>query len=171
MYPVPQETAPRRLWWVAAGLGIALMLATTAALWHFRRAAIDDQARELRLLSLAFAEASSAVLRGAEEGLRTLRLELHQHRLAVEDPGTVQALRTRAALIPLAQAIWVVSADGRVIVASDPAAPAPDPVVIPAALDQLREDATSISRPFSSDSGSRSLVALAVRIVDAPSGN
>jgi hypothetical protein len=113
-------------------------------------------------------KASSAVLRGAEEGLRTLRLELHQHRLAVEDPGTVQALRTRAALIPLTQAIWVVSADGRVIVASDPAAPAPDRSSFLPALDQLREDATSISRPFSSESGSRSLVALAVRIVDAP---
>src|SRR5215813_5034470 len=118
MYPLPRETAPRRLWWVAGGLGLALTLGTAAALWHFRSSAVDDQARELRVLSLALSDGLERGLRGAEEGLRALRLELRQHRLQIADAGATQALRTRAALMPLAQTIWIISADRRVVVAS-----------------------------------------------------
>ena len=168
MYPVPQETAARRLWWVAAGIGIVLTLATATALWHLRRTAVDDQARELRLMSLAFSDGLERGLRGAEEGLRALRLELRQHRLQFAGPEAAQALRTRAALMPLAQTLWVVAADGSVVVASDAATPLPVPSSFLPALDQLGADGAALSRPFTSDNAPQSLVALAVRITDTP---
>jgi len=168
MYSVTQKpTIFPRLWWIALGLGIALTVATAAALWHLRRVAIDAQARELGLLSLALTDALGRGLRGVEEGLQTMRLELREGRLPVTDAEGARALRTRAGLMPLVRTIWLINREGRLLSASD-TTPAPDlPSFLPA-LDRLTDEATAVSRPFMDVSAQESLVALAVRVADAP---
>jgi len=51
----PGSRHPLRAWVIAAGLWLALAGAAAMVLWHIRRDAVDGQARELRLLSLALA--------------------------------------------------------------------------------------------------------------------
>jgi signal transduction histidine kinase/CheY-like chemotaxis protein len=159
-------TAPR-LWWFALGLGIALVVAAATALWQLRSDTIDSQAREIALLSLALTDALDRGLRGAEEGLHAMRLELSEGRLPVTDDGTARALRTRAELMPLVRTIWLVNREGRLLSASD-TTPVPELPSFAPALDRLTDDATAVSRPFMDVSAHESLVALAVRVADAP---
>jgi hypothetical protein len=51
-----QQTTVPRLWWIALGLVIALTLIAAVALWHLRQDAVEGQARELGLLSLALTD-------------------------------------------------------------------------------------------------------------------
>jgi signal transduction histidine kinase len=106
-------------------------------------------------------------LRGAEEGLNAMRLELREGRLPVTDAGAARALRTRAELMPLVRTIWLVNRDGRLLSASD-STPVPELLSFVPPLDRLTEDATAVSRPFLDVSTHESLVALAVRVSDAP---
>jgi len=167
MYPVPPRTLSPRLWWVAAGLWLVLTVAAATALWHMRRTAVDIQARELRVLSLALADALNRGLQVAEEGLHAIRLELRQHRLALTGPEATQALRTRAALMPLVELIWVISREDSLLAASE-AAPVPERSSFSPALDQLTDETTAVSHPFMDLNGRQPLVALAVRIPGAP---
>ena len=166
--PISQKTTGGpRLWWVAVGLGVALALTVATVLWQLRRDAIDGQLRELGVLSLALTEAIDHGLRGAEEGLHAIRLELRGGRLPVTDADAVQAMRTRAELMPLVRTIWVADRNGRLLAASDATA-LPGLQSFSPALDRLADDATAVSRPFTDVSTQESLVALAVRFTDAP---
>jgi signal transduction histidine kinase len=168
-YDTPlRRSSSWRPWSLALTLWIAMSTVAAIALWHLRRDAIDSQTRELGLLSLALTDELDRGLQGAEEGLRALRAELHEGRLPAAGIDTAAALRTRAALMPLIETLWLVDAKGQVIAASDPAgAPAPQTTFAPA-LDTLPLDGTAVSRPFSGAAGQVPLVALAIRFPDAP---
>lgn len=83
------------------------------------------QVRELNLLSLALSDDMERGLRGAEEGLQAVSEELRSGILPTQGAAAEQALRTRAALIPLVSRLWLVDRQGHVLAAShpDPAPP------------------------------------------------
>ena len=162
MPSVSQKWPGTRLWWIVLALGLAIMVGTAGTLWHLRRIAIEDHARELGLLSRAFADSLSRGLRGVDEGLHAVRLELREHRLALRGEDAARALQTRAELMPLVQTIWLVAEDGRVVLASD-ATPTPSLGSFHPVLAGIPEATTAISRPFTDGSGSETRVALAIR--------
>jgi signal transduction histidine kinase len=159
--------SPPRAWLVALGLWLALAAVTAIALWHLHRDAVESQARELGLLSLALTDGIDRGLRGADEGLRAVRAELQEGRLPVSGREATLSLHTRADLMPLVQTLWLMDRGGRVIAASD-ATPAPDPATFFPPLEALGENATSLSRPFGELNGKDALVALAMRFENAP---
>jgi signal transduction histidine kinase len=118
-------------------------------------------------LSLALTEALDRGLRGAEEGLLAMRLELSEGRLPVSGAEATRALRTRADLMPLVRTIWLIAADGHMLSASD-GTPVPEPASFSPALDRLTDAAIAVSRPFVDVSAHESLVAIAVRMAGVP---
>jgi len=151
-----------RPWLVALSLWLALAAVAALALWHLRHETISSQGREFRLLTLASADAIERGLRGAEEGLLVMRAELEEGRLSLDDGEATQALHTRAGLMPLVQTLWVVSAGGQVIAASD-ASRMPDPAAFFPGLEALQRDGLALSRPFADASAQEADVALAIR--------
>ena len=156
-----------RLWLVVLGLGFALAAVAAVALWNMRRDALDGQARELGSLSLALADELDRGLRGAEEGLRAIRVELREGRLPATGADAARALRTSAELWPLVRTLWLVDRTGQMLSASD-TTPAPELLSFSPALDQLADDAIAVSRPFMDSSVRESMVALAIRFADLP---
>jgi hypothetical protein len=158
-------TRPQLRPWLFALLFWLLLAAfASLVLWQLRRSALDGQTRELRLLSLSLTDEIGRGLRGAEEGLRAMRVELQQGRLPFTGPDSASMLRTRADLMPLVRALWLVDRDGRLLAASE-AMPAPELPSFAPALDRLPEGAAAISRPFFADAARRdAFVALAVRL-------
>ena len=168
MQPAFKHRTPvSRLWWIALGLVLAMALIAAIVLWHLRQDAVEGQARELGLLSLALTDEIDRGLQGAEEGLHAMRAELLDGRLPVTGAEAGRALQTRAELMPLVRMLWLVDHDGRVLSASD-ATPAPELQSFLPALNSLGGDATAVSRPFMDTSAHESLVALAVRFAGAP---
>jgi signal transduction histidine kinase len=152
-------------WWIALGLWLALATVASLALWHLRRNAIDGEERELNLLSLALTDEIDRGLRGVEVGLRTLRSELREGRLAVSSPESRQALQTRADLMPLVGQLWLVDRERRTMATSS-AAGAPSLGTFAPALDQLGDDEMAVSRPFVDGETGQAQVAFAVRFSD-----
>jgi len=166
----PRKTASINPWLIALALWLLLALISSAALWKLRQNALTGQARELDLLSLALTEEIDRGLRGAEEGLLALRIEFQDHRLPVTASTTArQELQTRADLMPLVQTLWLVDHDG-VVMASSAQTAAPDAHSFAPALDDLAPNDIAVSRPFEDASAHGSLVALALRLPDAPDG-
>jgi signal transduction histidine kinase len=158
-----------RPWALALLLWLLLAAATALLLWHLRRDAVDSQTRELKLLSLALTDEIDRGLRGAEEGLRALQQELAEGRLSATADGATAALRTRADLMPLVSALWLVGDAGQVRAASDGRAP-PDAASFVPAPSTLPESAVALSRPFDDGSGQGLKVGLAVRYPAGPGG-
>ena len=101
------------------------------------------------MLSLALPTELSAALRGAEEGLRAhAGRELREDRLRGRDRGATQALRTRAALMPLVRrplGDFARRPHGRCLGCRRPL---PDlSTFLPRRSDELATDATALSRP------------------------
>ncbi|HSW07337.1 ATP-binding protein [Aquabacterium sp.] len=166
------DTAPPpsriwRPWLIALALWLLLAASASVALWHLRRDALDSQARELNLLSLALTDELDRGLRGAEEGLRALRTELQQGRLPLTGSDSTLSLHTRAELMPLVRTLWLVDRSGKVLAASDDTPPPPLAAFSPA-LDMLAADATSLSRPFAVADHPDTQVALALPMARAP---
>ena len=86
----PRATTSIRPWLIALALWLALAAVAAVALWHLRRDAVNVQARELDLLSLALTDEIDCGLRGAEEGLHALRAERSEGHLAVT--GALESL-------------------------------------------------------------------------------
>ena len=170
---MPASTAlPKTLslnpWVIATALGVLLSLMSCAALWQLRQSAIASQTRQLEVLSLALTEELERGLRGAEEGLLALRTEWLEHGPPLTDGATAhQPLQTRVDLMPLVNKLWLVEADGVVVATSAQTSP-PDARSFAPALEQLGPDVMAVSRPFDSGSQEGSLVALALRLPDAP---
>ncbi|MFI4931741.1 MAG: ATP-binding protein [Burkholderiales bacterium] len=163
----PRSSKPLRPWLIALALWLSVAAVACLSLWHLRRDAVRSQTRELRLLSLALTDEIDRGLRGAQEGLHAMRAELHEGRLPVTGAQATPSLHTRADLMPLVETLWLVDRDGRVIAASD-ATPAPDLATFSPALDKLAADAISLSRPFRPSGAKEPMVALAIRMSDAP---
>ena len=163
----PRATTSIRPWLIALGLWLALAAVVAVALWHLRRDAVNVQARELDLLSLALTDELDRGLRGAEEGLHALRAELSEGHLAVSGAEAGRALSTRANLMPLVRTLWLVDREGHVFASSD-ATTAPDLASFSPALGKLADGAVAVSRPFMDPRTNSSLVALAARFDLAP---
>lgn len=159
--PSPTE----RPWLIAASLWLALAAVVALALWHLRHETVQAQGRELRLISLATADAVERGLRGAEEGLQALRAELEEAHLSLDDPGAGRVLAARADLMPLLQALWVLDAAGSVLAASSdrppPATAAFDPPLASLPHDRLALSGSTVVTP-AGQSGAASEIALAV---------
>ena len=163
----PRPATSIRPWLIALGLWLALAAVVAVALWHLRRDAVNVQARELDLLSLALTDELDRGLRGAEEGLHALRAELSEGHLAVSGAEAGRALSTRANLMPLVRTLWLVDREGHVFASSD-ATTAPDLATFSPALGKLADGAVAVSRPFMDPRTNSSLVALAARFDLAP---
>ena len=163
----PRPATSIRPWLIALGLWLALAAVVAVALWHLRRDAVNVQARELDLLSLALTDELDRGLRGAEEGLHALRAELSEGHLAVSGAEAGRALSTRANLMPLVRTLWLVDREGHVFASSD-ATTAPDLASFSPALGKLADGAVAVSRPFMDPRTNSSLVALAARFDLAP---
>ena len=144
------------LLWLVLAVGTALLL------WHLRRDAVNSQTRELNLLSLALTDEIDRGLRGVEEGLRVMQSELAEGRLSASDEGVTAALRTRADLMPLVGALWLVDEAG-VVRAASIARPPPASSSFTPSLPTLPEGSAALSRPFDDGSGQGAMVSLAVR--------
>lgn len=162
-----RSTDARRPWLWALALWCLVTVVTALALWQLHRSALESQGRELALLSLALTDELDRGLRGAEEGLQALGLELVQRSLATDGSDTVQALQTRAALMPLVTTLWLLNKDQAVMAASD-ATPAPDAQSFVPQLASLPLGAIALSRPFVQAAGQEPTVALALRVATAP---
>lgn len=150
----------------ALGLGVALAALATYVLLHLRSAAIDSQARELSVLSLALSDEIHRGLQGAEVGMHAMRLELGEGRLATAGAEAERALRIRAELMPLVQTLWLIDAEGRVLAASDNT-PAPELSAFLPAPERLADDAVAVSRPFDDKTRQEPQFALCVRFSGA----
>ena len=165
----PPKTGSINPWAMAAAIWTLLVLLSVTAVWHLRQSAVTSQTRELELLSLALTEELERGVRGAEEGLMALRIELHEHGLPSSAGATVhQALQTRADLMPLVKKLWLVDRDG-VVLGSSAHTAAPDLHSFAPALDSLSLDHVAVSRPFDGGDEQGSMVALAMRLTDVPS--
>jgi signal transduction histidine kinase/CheY-like chemotaxis protein len=151
----------RNPWLVALTVWLLLAAVAGTGLWHLRRSAIASQSRELGLLSLALTDEIDRGLRGAEEGLKTLRNEVQEGRLPMMGPVAESSLRTRADLMPLVNVLWLVDREGQVIAASD-ATPAPGLPTFMPLLATLPAHTAALSRPFADASRRDTLVALAL---------
>jgi signal transduction histidine kinase/CheY-like chemotaxis protein len=153
--------------WSAAGLAAALAVVAAVSLWQLRRDALDGQARELSLLSLALSDNVDRGLQGTEVGLRALRAELASGMLSCGGAVAREALRSRASLMPQARALWLIDEQGRLLCASDDFEP-PEPALFLPAPHDLPDDALAISRSFASPLTGEALVALAVAYAAGP---
>ena len=152
---------------VALGIGLGLAALCAFALWHLCLGAIDSQARELSVLSLAVADEINRGLQGAEAGMGAMRLELSEGRLPTTGAEAERALHIRAALMPLVQTLWLVNDEGGVLSASDKL-PAPALHTFSPAPVKLDDNAVSVSCPFIDQNTQEALVALCVRYSGAP---
>lgn len=143
--PNPLPSPAKRPWLTAAGLWLALAAVVTLALSHLRHETVQGQGRELRLISLAAADAVERGLSGAEEGLHALRAELEEAHLSLDDAGEVRALKTRVDMMPLVQALWVLDPGGRVLAASSDRPP-PATAAFDPPLASLPHDRLALSR-------------------------
>jgi len=159
--------SPWRSRLVALALWLLVAASASLGLWQLRRESVASQTRELNLLSLALTDEIERGLRGAEEGLRAMRAELREGRLPLSGASATLALRTRADLMPLIQALWLVGRGGRVLQASDDLA-APDLNAFAPALADLSSDAIALSKAFVDTQRNEALVALAVRVDELP---
>ena len=166
----PRSATSIRPWLIALGLWLALAAVAAVALWHLRRDAVNVQARELNLLSLALTDEIDRGLRGAEAGLQALRAELSAGHLPVSGAAAVRALSTRANLMPLVRTLWLLDRQGQVLSSSDTTT-APELASFSPALGPLADGAVAVSRPFTDPRNNSSLVALAARFDLAPGGS
>ncbi|HTT12235.1 MAG TPA: ATP-binding protein [Burkholderiaceae bacterium] len=150
------------LTWAALGIALAAAAAAAVLLWHLRGDAVDVQARELGLLSLALTDDLDRGLRGAEAGLGAISEELREHPATLLGADAAEALQTRAQLMPLVQTLWLVDHTGRVLSASAEAPP-PDLQSFQPALGRLADRTLAVSRPFIEPGAKQSVVALAYR--------
>lgn len=150
-------------WLFALALWLLLVAVTSLALWQLHRSALESQGREMALLSLALTDELDRGLQGAEEGLQALALELGRRRLPTADSQTVQALQTRAALMPLVTTLWLLDKDQAPIASSEATAP-PDLQTFLPRLDSLAEGSAALSQPFVPAGGAQAQVALAFRV-------
>lgn len=160
MAPPRWWAAPRvRRWLLAAAVSLLLGGLAAVALWRLRSDALDYRAAEVGLLSLALSDEIERDLLGTEDAMRALRDELHQGLWPLPSDNADAALRTRAALIPLVDRLWVLDAQGRPVAAAqqDPAVPL---AAFEPALARLAPDGVALSRPF----GAEPRVALALRL-------
>jgi signal transduction histidine kinase/ActR/RegA family two-component response regulator len=168
--PRPQAA---RAWLTVASLWLAMAAFAVLALWHLRHEAMNSQARELTLLSLLSTDAIERGVFGAEEGLHALRAEIEDGRLSLSGEVATQSLQTRADLMPLVEALWVLNTSGQVIAGSKKHAP-PEATSFVPELGSLERGGLSMSRAFSgpneTTNGSASLVALAIRFTGPPQG-
>lgn len=166
----PPKTASISPWVTAAVIWGLLVFLSFTAVWQLRQNAVTSQTRELELLSLALTEELERGLRGVEEGLMALRIELHEHGLPSTAGFTAhQALQTRADLMPLVKRLWLLDRDG-VVLGSSAQAAAPDIHSFEPALDSLSPHLMAVSRSFDDGTEQGSLVALAMRLPDVPNG-
>lgn len=173
--PRPADTAPAaaavmpawRPWWTALAIWLAFALAAAAALWHVRQDALESQARELSLLSLALTDEIGRGLEGADQGLREMRAELADGRLPATGSEAARELRTRAQLMPLLDRFWLLDRSGHLLAASDAVA-VPVLAGFSPALDTLPEGQIAVGRSFIEPGTGLSLVALAMRFGHAP---
>jgi signal transduction histidine kinase/CheY-like chemotaxis protein len=161
---VPKPTSTARPWLAALVFGTILVVGATVVLWHLRSDALNSQARELSLLSLALTEDLDRGLQGAEEGLRAMRMELQEGRLSSSDADVQRALSTRAELMPLIRTLWLVDRNGVLLAASD-ATRAPQLSLFLPGPAGLADGEVAISAPFDSPGSDETLVGLAVRFV------
>ncbi|WP_159594238.1 ATP-binding protein [Hydrogenophaga sp. BPS33] len=168
MNPLNSDTSSRPLaawlpWLFALALWLLLVAVTALSLWQLHRTALDSQRREMALLSLALTDELDRGLRGAEEGLQALGTELGSRQSPATGGDTVQALRTREALMPMVSALWLLGHD-RALIASSEASPVPDLQTFVPRLETLAPGATALSRPFAQADSPNKLVALAFRV-------
>lgn len=150
-------------WLFALALWLLLVAVTSLALWQLHRSALESQGREMALLSLALTDELDRGLQGAEEGLQALALELGRRRLPLDDDQTLQALQTRAALMPLVTTLWLLDKD-LAPMASSEATPPPDVRTFLPHLASLGEGTCALSQPFTPAGGAQAQVALALRV-------
>ena len=148
---------------VALGLWLTLAVVVSASLWQLRRDTMAHQNRELELLALALTDEVDRGLRGIEEGLYALRGELRDGRLSVSDPLAMQALRTRAALMPLVRSLWLVNPAGQVLASSGTEHVPALATLAPATAPPADGAAAALSRPFADASTHAMQVALGIR--------
>jgi signal transduction histidine kinase/ActR/RegA family two-component response regulator len=156
-----------RAWGVALGLWAVLAAAAGGTLWQLRLDALRGQARELSLLSLALTDDMDRGLQGAEEGLQAVRAELADGRLSPSAPDATRALRTRAELMPLVSALWLLDG-GRNRFAGSDDSPLPARLDFAPALGDLSGAQIAVSRPFVDPRSKAPWVALATRFSAAP---
>lgn len=158
---------------VALGLWLMLAVVVSASLWQLRRDTMAHQKRELELLALALTDEVDRGLRGAEEGLYALRVELRDGRLSVSDPHAMTALRTRAALMPLVRSLWLVNPAGQVLASSGAERAPALATLAPATVQPADGAAAALSSPFVDGSTHQMQVALGIRFqgaADTPGG-
>ncbi len=156
-----------RPWLVALAFGVALAVVAATDLWQLRRDAVEAQARELGLLSLALTDEIGRGLQGAQEGLHAVQAELREGRLRATGIEAERALRVRAELMPMVRTLWLVGEDGRLLSSSDPT-PLPHLASFAPDLNRLADGAIAVSRPSMDLKTQTPLVTLAVRFASAP---
>ena len=148
----------------ALALWLAVTSISAVALWHLRKNDLDSQLRETALLALALSDEIDHGLRGVEQGLTAIREELRENVLSpTSGTDAEQSLSRHARLMPLAQSLWLLDRDGRVLLASDKT-PAPEMSTFYPPVDRLAEDAVAVSRPFTDVDTKQILIALAIRV-------
>ncbi|MEY8876725.1 MAG: ATP-binding protein [Leptothrix sp. (in: b-proteobacteria)] len=167
--PSPARASPAaiKVWLMALALWCVVAGLAALGLWQLRRDAIDIQARELGLLSLALTDGIDRGLRGAEEGMHAVRAEWLEGRLPSGQPpasgSTSPTLHTRTALMSLVQTLWLIDREGRPLAMSDDSTPPPLGSFAPP-LDQLGPDAVAVSRPWLDARTGQPRVVLATRL-------
>ena len=154
-------TVPKPPWWIVVVLGVYLVSAAAIVLWRLHESTLQSQSRDLNLLSHALTDELDRGLRGVEEGLQVLAVELGDGRLKATAPDAGAALGMRAGLMPLVETIWLIGPSGNLIAASG-SSPVPDLNSFLPALPRVQEKVTAISRSFVGEGSDKSLIAMAI---------
>ncbi len=154
-----------RLWAMALGLGVALVVVAVVALTHLRGEAINSQSRELSMLSLALTDEIHRELRGMNAGLHAMQVELNEGSLPTAGTSAARALQTRTELMAMVDTLSLVDRNGHLLSSSNPT-PMPNQSSFTPGLNQLEPEAVAVSRPFIDPRTQIPLVTLAVPFVD-----
>ena len=163
----PRPAEGWRPWSIAFVFWLVLVIAACLTLWHLRRDAIEGHTRELALLSLALTDEMDRGLDSVQWGLQALRTEWQEERLPLAGDAAVQALGTRADLLPLVRTVWLTGPDFRPLAASD-TTPLPDVTSFSPALHTLPPGTWAWSRPFGGEREGETMVALALHFEGTP---
>ena len=166
--PSVRQALPR-LWVLALALALVMALLAAAALWQQRRDAIEGQAREIAVLSLALADEVERSLQGVSDGLFAVRTELRDSGLPLNPAEATHLLRMRASLLSQVRSVWVVDEQGKVLASSHSTSP-PETGSFAPALEALAEDEVAVSRSFTDAATKEAWVALAVRVMPPTAG-
>lgn len=159
--PLPGDYWRASLPWMALLAWLLLASLTAFALWHMRSSTLREQQRALHTLAVALTDGIERGLEGVEEGLTAVGNALEESGVPAQAQGGSIELRRHVELMPMAQTLWLLDAQGRGRLRSD-AIGFPDASCFVPSLTRHGTEGLAISLPLNDPQAATPLVAVAM---------